>query len=155
MAGLDLDLRGLIENERALKAIAVGLRDLRGLWPRIVPLFIGFERQQFETEGAAGGSPWAPLSAAYAAEKARTHPGRSILIRGGALRGAASRPSRQVTPTTMTLTIDDEKAPYHQTGTTRMPARPLVPGTMPATFDAAVRVAMDDYVTALIQRATR
>lgn len=43
--------------------VAVGLRDLRGLWPRLVPLFIGFERQQFETEGAAGGEPWAPFEA--------------------------------------------------------------------------------------------
>jgi hypothetical protein len=66
--------------------------------------------------------------AAYAAEKARTHPGRTILIREGNLRRAASEPRREATPRTLTLWIDDENvAGYHQDGTDRMPARPLIP----------------------------
>lgn len=152
---IDIDIRGLAESQRALRLLAIGLRDLRALWPRLVPVAIGWLRLQFESEGAWGGRQWAPLSPAYAVEKARRYPGRSILIAEGELRRSASYPRRQVTPTTMTLTISDPKAGFHQAGTNRMPARPLVPATLPLLAQREVDDVAEDYVRDLVRRALR
>jgi hypothetical protein len=56
------------------------------------------------------------------------YPGKGILVATGDMKRAASAPRACVTPTSLTLTIDDPKLQYHQDGTDRMPARPLVFG---------------------------
>lgn len=135
-----------------VERVAALLVDLRPFWPKVVPVFIGWMRQQFETEGAyAWGSPWTPLSPAYAAWKAIAYPGKSILIAEGDLRQAASRPRRRATATTLTLTIDDPKLQYHETGTERMPARPLLfgdplPHAAAADLDKAAEEFIDDWL---------
>jgi len=109
-------------------------------------------RSQFESEGAWGGAQWAPLSPAYAAEKARTHPGKSISIRDGTLRRAASEMRREVTPRTLTMWIDSDVAGYHQDGTDKMPARPLIPDPLPSSARIEVDAAAHEYVSALVAR---
>lgn len=140
---------------RQLEELQVALRDLRGFWPLLVPLFIGWMGATFATEGRAFESGWAPLSPAYALEKQRTHPGRSILIRDGTLRQAASRPSRVATARTLTLRIDDPVAQFHQEGTATMPARPLIPPTLPAAWARDIDAAATEYVSTLIRRFDR
>jgi hypothetical protein len=107
---------------------------------------------QFETEGGWGGQTWAPLSPAYAVWKHQHFPGRTILIREGNLRRAASSPRREATPRTLTLWIDDETAAYHQDGTSQMPARPLIPNPLPASALRDVDLAAQEYVSTLIRR---
>lgn len=110
-------------------------------------------RDQWSTSGAAGGEPWAPLSPAYAAWKARHRPGRGILYFDGDLRGAASRPGRDAGPQTLTLTIRDEKAGWHQEGTGRMPARRIIPdGRLPEAWLADLHRAAQDYVDEVAKR---
>lgn len=140
------------EARRKLAQLQLFLDDLRPFWPSLVPLFIGWMGDMFASEGGAGGREWAPLSPAYAVEKARTHPGKTILIRDGDLRRAASEPHRVPTPRTLTLTIEDPKVGYHQEGTDRMPARPLIPDPIPAAWERDIDRAADEYVSTLIRR---
>lgn len=152
MARLRIDTSGFSEAERRLAQLAVGLLDLRPFWPRVVPLFIGWMREQFETEGAFAGRPWAPLSPQYLAWKSRAYPGKGILYATGAMRRAASSPRREAQPQRLILTIRDPKLEYHQAGTDRMPARPLIFSDLPAVAAAQLQQAADDYVDDLARR---
>lgn len=109
--------------------------DLRPFWPLVVPAFIRWMGQQFESEGGWGGESWAALSPAYAAWKATHYPGKSILYAEGDMRKAASKPQREATPNTLTLTIVDPKIEFHQGGTDKMPARPVIPDSLPFAAD--------------------
>ena len=148
-----------------IRRLAVQLADLRGFWPLVVPVFIGWMRQQFETQGAFGGRRWAPLSPDYAAWKQRHAPGKGLLVFSGGIRQAASRPTRTATPRALTLTIDDStfghgprkvKRPilqHHQAGGGRLPARPLVFGSpLPPAAAAEMDAVGDRYVHDLLRR---
>lgn len=133
--------------------LAVFMQDLRPFWPLVVPLVTAWWKLQFESEGAFGGEKWAALSPMYEQRKRMLYPGRKILEATGALRRAASSPSRSVTPTTLTLTIDDPKAEFHQQGTSRMPARPLVFGDpLGAEASRQLQGVADRYIEDLMKR---
>lgn len=66
--------------QKRLEAVAARLLDFTEFWPRIVRLFLGWEQKQFKTEGAFWGTPWAPLSPAYAAWKAVHFPDRKSVV---------------------------------------------------------------------------
>lgn len=141
------------EAQRRLERLTLLLTDLRSFWPMLVPVVRSWFRRQFESEGAFGGHPWAPLSPVYAAYKARVRPGKGILVFTGDLKRAASNAVRTATPTTLTLTIDDPKVSYHQEGTTRMPARPLVfSDPLPTVARAELDEVADRYVRDLASR---
>jgi hypothetical protein len=143
---IDVRVTGDAEVERAVHAFGVAISDLRGFWPSVVPLFISWMREQFAAEGAWGGASWAPLTPRYAAWKAKKYPGRSILYATGDLRRAASSPGRFATPSTLTLSIQDPKAGYHQDGTSKMPARPIIPGRLPMGALRELDQAADEWV---------
>lgn len=135
---LEFDLTGFNEYDAALARLIAMLRDLRPFWPLLTPLFVGWMRERFKTEGGFGGDPWAPLSPAYLERKMQLYPGKGILYATGDLRQAASRPHRLVTPTSVTFVVDDSDykhggeeergvIEYHQQGTDKMPARPVIP----------------------------
>lgn len=138
--------------DRKLDQLQLFLNDLRPFWPMLVPVFIGWMGAQFQTEGGWGGAAWAPLSPQYAVWKAMHHPGRTILIRDGDMRRAASEPRRTATPRTFTLWIDDPKAPIHQEGNSRLPARPLIPDRLPMSARRDVEHAATQYVSTIIRR---
>lgn len=151
--GVRVVITGIQESREKLDRLALFLSDLRPFWPRVVPLFIGWMARQFESEGTyLNGRRWAALSPEYRARKAVTHPSRTILIRDRDLRQAASRPHRFARPRTLTLTIRDPKAGFHQSGTPRMPARPLLPDTLPAAPVRELEIAAEGYVTELVDR---
>lgn len=138
--------------KRKLAQLELFLEDLRPFWPLLVPVFIGWMGAQFASEGGWGGQQWAPLSPQYALWKSRHYPGRSILIREGAMRRAASEPRREPTPRTLILWIDDPKAPLHQEGTGRLPARPLIPDPLPPAALRDIDLAAEEYVSTLVRR---
>lgn len=74
----------------------------------------------FEFEGGIFGARWQPLSSTYAIRKATKYPGAGILEASGALRAGYKK---RVFPNLLELLNDDPKAPYHQDGTRRLPAR--------------------------------
>lgn len=140
------------EAEAQLRRIALFMLDLRPFWPLVVPLFIGWMREQFESEGAFGGDGWAPLSPLYSAWKSLHFPGKSILQADGELRAAASRPERNATPRELMLRIVDPKVGYHQEGTDKMPARPLLFDTLPPVAQAELQLAAVTYVRGIVGR---
>lgn len=150
------DFRVEVDDEDArlhLERIAAFLVDLRPFWPKVVPLFVGWMRKQFETEGQFGGRRWAALSPSYAAWKALAYPGRGILVATGDLKGAASRPLRTARARSLTLTINDPKLQYHETGTPRMPARPLLFGDpLPSSAASDLERASEEFVDDLLRR---
>jgi hypothetical protein len=138
--------------ETQYRRFAAFLGDLRSFWPLVVPLFIGWMREQFSTEGAFGGQPWTPLSPDYAAAKAVQYPGKGILVASGKMKKAASMPRRIVTPRTLTLSIDSDYLQYHQEGTDRMPKRPLIFDLLPAPAQAELTEAANIYVRDIAHR---
>lgn len=151
MFDVHIRLTGDGEFDRKAKQLQLFFEDLRTFWPLLVPVFIGWMGAQFSTEGGFGGQAWAPLSPQYAAWKSTHYPGRTILIRDGALRRAASEPRREATPRTLTLWIDDDVAGYHQDGTDRMPARPLIPEPLPQSAIRDIDDAAHEYVSTLVR----
>lgn len=158
---LGLDLDDEVVRDR-LRWITAQLLDLRPFWPNVVTLAIDWWRQQFETEGRFAGPGWAPLSPAYAAWKAVHYPGRGILVAERDLRQAASRPDRESTPTSLTLTIpwarlkgEDVELRWHQEGTTQgMPPRPLIFGDpLPELARLDLDRVMDEYLDEIIARS--
>lgn len=150
MSTFHIEIDGDERAKRDLARLALFMNDLRPFWPLVVPLFIGWMGAQFATEGAFGGQPWAPLKASTLARKGG---GKSILIDTGAMRRAASFPSRSVSPRTLTLTIVDPKIEYHQEGTTKMVARPVIFSDLPPTAEAELKLAAEGYVRTLVARS--
>lgn len=107
------------------------LSDFRSLWPPVIEEFYRIETEQFESEGAAGGQRWAPLSDPYAARKAQVFPGQPILQAEGDLRASLTDPEAA---DAIFLPREDElilgtrnpTAIFHQRGTSRMPRRPPI-----------------------------
>lgn len=146
---MNIHLRVVGDDEvaRQLRRFELLISDLRPFWPLVVPLFIGWIRRQFETEGAFFGRRWLPLSPEYALFKHRVRPGKGILVFDGDLRRAASAPKRFATARSLTLVVDDPKAEWHQEGTPRMPARPLiVDGPLPVMAQGELQAAAERYV---------
>lgn len=138
--------------QRRLRGFAAQLVDLRPFWPTAAKIGRGWIKSQMDSQGAWGDEPWAPLTPAYAAWKARKYPGKPILWATRALRAKALSPRRVMGPQFLELIIEDPKAAYHQEGTSRMPARPIIPERMPATALDELRDAFDKHVDELIHR---
>lgn len=89
------------------------------------------ETRQFDTEGASGGTPWQDLAPSTVATKARHAGAYRILQETGVLfdsltsKGATGN-IFEVGPDHLRLGTDVPYATFHQTGTSRMPARPPV-----------------------------
>ncbi len=109
------------------------LRDFgRHTFPRLVPVFEDAVRRQFDARGkgpAAG--QWKPLSPSYEKWKARAFPGMPLMERTGDLREALTDASssmawREWSASEFSFgTAGVPYASYHQTGTGRLPARPV------------------------------
>ena len=147
------------EFRKATERFGVHLSDLRPFWSAVVPLFIGWMRAQFLTEGAFGGQPWAALSQDYAERKAIARPGAGILVYDGDLRKAASHPKRIQTKDELQLSIPWAEVKgkpvdldWHQEGTPRMPARPLLfSEPLPPAARASLEIAAEEYIGTAIK----
>jgi hypothetical protein len=135
-----------------LTALAAQITDLRPLWALTRIKANGWLREQFETEGDFGGRAWAPLSPVYRETKANLKPGNPILVFNGALKRAATALRPVSTPRMLMLFVDDPKAEWHQDGTSRMPARQIIPDPFPPTQVAEIERMTDEYFQSLIDR---
>ena len=144
--------------DQRIAALIATIMDLRPFWPRIVPLFVRWMGEQFETEGAWAAQPWARLSPMYEAWKQRHYPGRGILVvRGGrapGLRFAAQSPNTTFRPQEAIFRIQGWRSGdgdlldpgWHQEGTDRMPARPIIPDVLPQAASDDVSQAAESYI---------
>jgi phage gpG-like protein len=115
LRALDNYQESLEDNSDALAAVAGDLRQMVA--------------DQFATEGTAGGTPWAPLAPSTLRKSRRTRSG--ILNLTGALLGSLTDPgaSGHVEETDGSQLLFGSALAYagfHQTGTRRMPARPII-----------------------------
>lgn len=86
-------------------------------------------QEQFAKRGGHTGSQWAPLSPVYARWKQRNHPGKPLMVLSGDLKDSLTkRPFGvdEVWDKGMVVGTAISYATYHQNGTDRMPARPLI-----------------------------
>lgn len=112
---LRLKIDGYTEFNRAIHGAMANADDLEPLFAAIAAEVRDSIAKRFAAEGAADGQPaWAPLSADYAAWKAKRYPGQPILQRTGALLEAATNPTTTTTATSLTMTIENEYAIYHE-----------------------------------------
>ncbi len=121
-----------IKFKRALIAYNDNLRDLSRYWEHYaLPTIRESIAGQFPKSGAHEGLPaWTPLSARYASYKARRYPNTPILVRSGRLRNALAEITGDsiatIEPDRLTYGTSVPYALYHQRGTRKMPARPIL-----------------------------
>ena len=122
----------------------------------LAPLVTDVVKRHWESKGAAFGHPWAPWAASTLAARLRKGNAQLGILRDtghlfAAVLRAAESPT--VTPTTsgarLEITLgpdDDPKAIFHQLGTSRMPARQVLPDPLPRSLRDTARELLRDFV---------
>jgi len=127
---LTFEVMGDVQLQRSFSRFTEDIKDFTPALEDIYQDFLEGERKQFESEGNTGSGGWAPLSPAYAAWKAQNFPGAPIMVRTGLLKesllGNNPWSVKDIQPLGATFGTRIPYAAYHQTGTRKMPARPLV-----------------------------
>lgn len=124
------EVEGDVQMARGFSRFAEGVKDLRPAFREIEKSFREIERKQFQSVGMYGSGGWVPLSPTYAEWKAARFPGRPILqLTGALMRSLTGRTPDSITEIErLALAIGTrlKYAVYHQKGTPRMPARPII-----------------------------
>jgi len=136
---ISLDVAGVHQINRALLLSAAAVKDLRPVWEDLYDDFLQGERSLFAAEGNVGSRTremessgawglWEPLNEDYAKRKQAQGYGTKILVRTGRLKESLTERSHadavfQSRELGMSLGTKVPYAGYHQTGTSRMPAR--------------------------------
>jgi len=128
-----MDIAGEVQLDRGIARFADGVTDYRPIWGVIEDDFYAEEKEQFRTEGEAGGGRWQPLSEACAGWKAVHYPNTRILERTGALEQSLTRASdsnavKIERRKELILGTSVPYAIYHQSiePRTRLPRRPVI-----------------------------
>ena len=153
MPSVTWDTTGIAATARSVRSLQREIGDLRPFWPRMRPVVSRWMTQQFQTQGAWGGSRWAALTPRYGAWKAAHYPGQPILVRTGNLQRQATRPRIRGERDMMVVTLWARVASFHQHGTSRMVARPIIPAAWPAQASKEFRDAIRGYIADRIRRS--
>lgn len=119
-------IQDLVNN---LESIAKGFKDFKPVFEKIADDFRKTQSAVFRSEGSyEGRSKWVALSPEYRLQKAKLYGGKPILQATGALKTSFTKKGgnhiSQISNDRMILGSRDPKGGYHQSGTSRMPARP-------------------------------
>lgn len=101
---------------------------------------------QFVQETDPYGKPWTPLTTAYKNYKTKKGFIPKILQRRGHMR---TRAGYQATRDELRIDFNDDKAKWHDRGTSRMPARQLLPDTrrgLPQRVQQELEASLLDYL---------
>jgi phage gpG-like protein len=104
--------------------------------------------EAFATEQAANGEDWAELAASTIQRKGHDRILRDTGELRSSLAGQHSNAIREVTHRGLIFGTRDERAGYHQEGTSRMPARPPV-GVTETRLDSIAEAVADSLVAQL------
>lgn len=120
-----------IDGDEALNRVLDGwtrkIEDWQPAWRQIVLDHRETSMLQFVGDGRVDGlSRYAPLSPRYARWKARRYPGRPILTASGRLQRETTGAKTTLTKTRLEIRIPTPYAIFHQRGTSKMPARPVL-----------------------------
>lgn len=120
---------------RGLSRYGDKITDWKPAFAMIAKDFAMIEMRMYDTQGKSGvAEGWKPLSdnppgKGYRTWKMRHYPDKGILELTGAMRKASINPKVSMSKTTLTMTIQDRKAIWHQQGhasPTKLPARRVV-----------------------------
>lgn len=134
-----IEVTGVPETVDALDVVGSRASDMTPVWPAVYESFLKGEEGRFDAEGPG----WAPLAESTLAEKARMGYPPNILVATGALKASLTKALAQgavYRPLPSSLEMGtDYRSPkqrgawagtalgaFHQYGTTRMPARPII-----------------------------
>ena len=128
---------GDVQISRMIRRFADDVKDLRPPFREIADDFLEIEQRQFESGGQSGSGGWEPVQPRYTATKERAGFGSRTLVRTRALMESltdAGAPGavRRIEKLELTMGTRVRSAsgfPYplaHQTGTSRMQARPPI-----------------------------
>jgi len=133
---LSVEIDGREQTTRAFQTVNETIRDFSPVWPEIHMYFLRANVEHFESLGSRGGAQWTPLSAPYAKWKAKKYPGKPILVATERLKRSLSLAGQkggdqvyEETALSLTMGTAVPYARYHQRGTKRMAARPVLQPT--------------------------
>lgn len=131
LLNVQFEIAGQKQLDRALGVWIGRITDLRGVWPDIRDDFIIGEKEQFKTQGGSGSGGWPKLSPVYEAWKNKKYPRRPLLVVNGRLRMSLTNKGSddmvyEAGKLSLKLGTKVPYAIYHQTGTSKMPARPPI-----------------------------
>lgn len=123
------------------------LLDLEPLWELVKPVAADVEEEQF---GSQGEGAWPPLADSTIRRKESGGWPMDPLVRTGDLKGSLVDPGRAADsgPRHLIYGTDVDYAAFHQEGTTRMPARQLIPDPYRVEDRRKVEAAMVTYINA-------
>lgn len=127
---LSFDVHGDQQLMRGFSRFAENIKDLTSPFEEIAKDFNEGEVKQFQSAGSYGAGGWAPLLPGTVERKARGGYSMDILVRSGALRDAMAGRGigavKEIRPLSMRVGTNLNYARFHQKGTTRMVARPVI-----------------------------
>lgn len=130
MSKFTAKIKGDRRVRQLLTEMADRTRGVEVVWPKVGDVIAEALADQFATEGVAlTGRRWAPLKPDYLRWKRRRGFRTEILRKTDEMRrGLVSRPMavEEYRPFSATFGTDDEKAPFHQSGTRFMPQREII-----------------------------
>lgn len=115
---INLNVAGEQQVARTFQIAEELSRDLSEPLEELMDQLLELVRAQFDTEGAAAGGPWQPLSDEYAKWKEAHFPGRPILVRTGEMKAAMldEQEAVHVGPDMAVYAPVSRIAGYHQAG---------------------------------------
>jgi len=120
------------------------MRDLSPVWPKVHQSLKAYMIENFTAQGLPAGG-WKPLDAEYASWKTRTFPGAPMLVQTGSLFQRIARgPKLDGGARTASFTFTGKITRFHQYGTEKMPARPIL--FAPERWVQEVADAIGDYI---------
>lgn len=132
MRFIAIEVQGEEKLKVALTKMADAIEDLTPYWNDVQQEFYKIEKAQFASEGKTGASGhWKQLSMPYADIKARNYGDLPILELTGSLKASLTSESASGAITkkekdSLTLGSSIPYGAYHQSGTSKMPARPPI-----------------------------
>ena|SRR3989304_4638249 len=124
---ITFQIMGDVVLSRGLSRWGENIQNFTEVWVQIQDDFFQIESEQFSSQGARSGMPWAPLSLNYNAWKQRYYPGQPILQLTGELANEMTGGLiSEITEKSLRMYPTLPRAAYHQRGNPRLPARPVV-----------------------------
>lgn len=131
MANIIISVAGKDEFNRTFERYDAVFEDLSPIWPTIRDTFWDIEKEQFASEGSAGRSgKWQQLSEPYKAQKIKQFGNLPILVVSSKLKksltGRTADTVYRTTKKEIAVGTSLKYGLFHQTGTSKMPARPPI-----------------------------
>ena len=102
------------------------MKNLRPIWPKLNASLKDYMIENFTAQGLPQGG-WKPLDAEYASWKSKKYPGAPMLVQSGSLFQRIQRgPKLDGGARQASFTFTGRITKFHQYGTERMPARPIL-----------------------------